>query len=652
MKTDNIPAELREPAKWLQYYLVPDPKKPNKKATKHPEIKFRTPQEKQENFRSLDYLIENRKFSKNGGGYQRYVDPKENFTYIDIDTDKETHALPSWAQTVVDDLNTYTEWSTGKGLRLVARGRLPRDFKVEGNKLEIYCGHIPNKLMAVTGDVVDLQTAIEDRQPQLEALLKRAESGEFGPGKAEPQRLVESTEPQAGAFPLTDLGNAERVAHRYGGKFVHTAATGWMVYEQGTWKRDDTRNIVRAMHDTIRLIETEDPGNSYFLSWAKKSESSGKISAALEQASALQIFARNYANFDQRSDLFNVANGTINLKTCEFLPHDPSCLLTKQSPITYDPEAKCPRWEQFVLDIMNGKEHMREYLRRCCGYTLTADTSGQCFFLPWGVGGSGKSTMLGVQRGIMGNYCRVADPELFMLKRGDEGQPFALAGLEGSRLLLAIETEEGKRIATSRLKRMTGQDPIVACYKFHDQYEFIPQWKIWLATNDAPVSRADDSAFWDRAKPIPFEVKFRGTEREIKDFADILLHEEGSGILNWMLAGLKQYQEIGLAHPKDVAKKADEWRDRDDWLARFIEDIGFVKAPGKFVPKADLWSEFTSWAEKTKQATRINDKVFTQAMRQKGFDDDKPIKLNGKTTRVWHNVCSDSSLLQDSGETF
>ena len=282
------------------------------------------------------------------------------------------------------------------------------------------------------------------------------------------------------------MGNAERFEWRYGSKFAFTAATGWLVYEEGVWRRDETKSVVRAMQSTVRLIEREtelvDTGNEKtdsltkeaIVGWAKKSESSSKINAALEQASALNVFAKNYTEFDRKPHLFNVKNGTIDLRTGEFTRHDPKHLLTKQSPIEYDPKAECPNWEQFILDIMGGKHHMRQYLCRCAGYTLTADTGGQCVFVPWGPGGTGKSTFLSVMRGVMGDYCKQADSEMFMVKRGDSGQPFEMAGMEGTRLLMAVETEQGKKLALAKLKKMTGQDPIAACYKFQHQYEFVP----------------------------------------------------------------------------------------------------------------------------------------------------------------------------------
>lgn len=191
---ENIPAELRQPPMWLQYYLSPDPKKPDKKPRKHPCVKYATAEDRAANLRSLDYLLENRQPAK-GGGYQRYVEPKEGLVFVDLDhaRDAKTGEIEQWAAEIIEFLSTYTEVSaSGTGFHLVARGTLPEDFKVDPNPIEIYSGHIRNKLMAMTGDVVDLYLTIENRQSQLEELLRRAQSGEFGNGKPPRENKAES----------------------------------------------------------------------------------------------------------------------------------------------------------------------------------------------------------------------------------------------------------------------------------------------------------------------------------------------------------------------------------------------------------------------------------------------------------------------------
>jgi hypothetical protein len=181
---ENIPAELREPALWLQYYPSLNPKHPDKKPRKHPEVKYGTPEERDANLRSLDYLIANRTL-KTGGGYQRWTDPDEGLTYIDLDhvRNAETGEIEERAQAIINALDSYTEVSeSGTGLHIVCRAQLSVDYKPDGTWVEIWgSGQIPNRLLAMTGDLFGGQDTIEDRQQQAEELLRRAQSGEFGP---------------------------------------------------------------------------------------------------------------------------------------------------------------------------------------------------------------------------------------------------------------------------------------------------------------------------------------------------------------------------------------------------------------------------------------------------------------------------------------
>ena len=54
--------------------------------------------------------------------------------------------------------------------------------------------------------------------------------------------------------------------------------------------------------------------------------------------------------------------------------------------------------------------------------------------------------------------------------------------------------EEGRRWAESKLKTMTGGDPLTARFMRQDFFTFVPQFKLNIAGNHKPASRSVDEA--------------------------------------------------------------------------------------------------------------------------------------------------------------
>lgn len=434
-------------------------------------------------------------------------------------------------------------------------------------------------------------------------------------------------------YTLNELGNAQRFEAEFKGKYIWTKATDWMVYAGGRWVRDNQKSVVRSMIYIIEAMEAT--GDDATAKWARKSGTNRVINGSLSVASGLVAFARNYAAFDRHPELFNCLNGTCNLETRQFQKHNPDDLLTKQSLIRYDADATCPRFEQFLLEVMAGKETMREFLQRACGYTMSAYTSEPVVMIPYGRGGTGKSQFLTVMRGITGNYSAVADSGMFMAKKGDVGQPFEMAGMDGIRALFSSEVDEGQRLAQAKVKQLTGSDPVKACYKGKEAYEFVPQWKIWLACNDRPTVAAGDDAIWDRLKLIPFDIKFRGSTNQIMDIGAMLIREESSGILNWFIAGFNQWKEQGLNYPVEVLEAVSEWKGDEDYLGKYLEEhTATTEEQYEFVRKSVLFADFVRWAKDTKEGRWLNDKQFSELMRRRGFESQQ-IRQVGKNNRCW-----------------
>src|SRR5205807_1701910 len=115
--------------------------------------------------------------------------------------------------------------------------------------------------------------------------------------------------------------------------------------------------------------------------------------------------------------LFNVENGTIDLRTGEIREHRREDFITKLAPVTFDPAAECPLWEQFLRTIFEGNEELIGYMRRLVGYCLTGVTEEHILPFLHGTGANGKSTFCETLLKLMGpDYAMKAPPDLLMAK--------------------------------------------------------------------------------------------------------------------------------------------------------------------------------------------------------------------------------------------
>jgi putative DNA primase/helicase len=204
----------------------------------------------------------------------------------------------------------------------------------------------------------------------------------------------------------------------------------------------------------------------------------------------------------------------IDLRTNELRPHCPTDYMTKITAVGPDP---------------NDPELIAS-LQRMAGYALTGSTQEHALFFHHGVGANGKSTFFNVLAGIMGDYHRTAPIET-LIASPNERHPTDLAGLQGARLVSAIETEEGRRWDESKLKALTGGDTISARFMRQDFFEYRPQFKLIIAGNHKPALRSVDEAIRRRLHLVPWNVVIPPAERDKK--LGEKLRAEWPGILAW-----------------------------------------------------------------------------------------------------------------------
>lgn len=463
-----------------------------------------------------------------------------------------------------------------------------------------------------------LRAALDSGLPQSEA--ERTLRSGLGAGKQAPPLAG-----LAGVRMLTDMGNAERLADRHGAQLRYVQAfRRFYVWDGSRFRPDDTGRAEQLAKDTVRSIYSEaslapdSPSRTKIASHGVGSERATRIRAMLDVVRSEQGIGVRPEELDRDPWKLNVANGTIDLRTGVLHPHDPADLITKLSPVAYDPGASCPTFESFLDRVMGGNDDLIRFLQRAAGYTLTADIREQVLFFFYGTGANGKTTFLNTLLAVLGEYGRQADPELLVSKRGDV-HPTGVADLAGARLAVCTEVEQGKRLAEALVKQLTGGDRIKARFMRGDFFEFEPSHKLLLAANHKPVIRGIDHAIWRRILLIPFNVTIPDAEQD-KDLPG-KLRDELPGILAWAVRGCLTWQQIGLAPPDEVRVATNTYRAEMDTIGDFIAERCTV-GDGERVMSKDVYSAYTDWCEGNGERP-LSQRALGMRLAERGFQGTK-----------------------------
>jgi putative DNA primase/helicase len=251
---------------------------------------------------------------------------------------------------------------------------------------------------------------------------------------------------------------------------------------------------------------------------------------------------------------------------------------------------------------------------RVVGYCLTGSVREECLFFLYGLGANGKTKFVGAVTGMLGDYAKTAPIETFIATSG-ERHPTDLAGLQGARLVTAVETEQDRQWAESKIKTLTGGDPISARFMRQDFFEFMPQFKLVIAGNHKPSLRSANEAIRRRFHLIPFNVTIPEAERDLQ-LAD-KLRAEWPGILEWAIRGCMDWYRDGLNPPAAVKDATAAYLANEDHVARWIEDC--CRLGDREVAKTQaLYKSYCTWCEANNEKP-LSSKEFSPELDRKGY---------------------------------
>jgi P4 family phage/plasmid primase-like protien len=396
-------------------------------------------------------------------------------------------------------------------------------------------------------------------------------------------------------YELTDTGNGERFAAEHGGDVRWVAKWGkHMVWNGRKWEADVREDVTKKAQRTAKGIHADAAAPELDVDAQKRitrhaisSQSALRIRAMIDMAKGHMI--ADHEEFDADLWFLNCQNGTVDLRTGELREHNREDLITKATPVEYDPKVATPVFDAFLKKIVPDPE-IRAFLQRAFGMALSGEVRDNVLIILHGTGSNGKSTLMDALMEAFGDYAISSAPDLLMSKANSH--PTELADLFGARLVSCMESEEGRRLNEGLVKQLTGRDRIKARRMREDFWEFDPTHSVFFGTNHKPEIRGTDHAIWRRLKLVPFEVTIPDAEQD-KDLT-AKLRKELPGILAWAVQGCLEWQRTGLQEPKKVTEATQGYRADMDVIAQFIEDM-CVEADGVEVGATRLHIEYQTW---------------------------------------------------------
>lgn len=436
-------------------------------------------------------------------------------------------------------------------------------------------------------------------------------------------------------YDMTDTGNAHRLYDKFGKSIRYSYnRKKWYFWTGKQWVLDEmgeVKKLADEIIDDIKReawnIQDEDLQEQAF-KFARSTANTTRKEAMVKECQHLNDIPASPDDFDCYPDFLNVQNGIINLRNGELFPHDQNFMMTKICNSEYDVERKKPiRWLQFLDEITGGDKQLQRYIQESVGYSISGSNREQCAYFLYGMGNNGKSTFLDTIADMLGTYASNAQPDTLMLQSrlgsSGGGANSDIARLKSARFVTCEEPTEGMRLNEGLLKQLTGGSKVTCRFLYGDEFEYTPEFKIWIATNHKPTIRGTDFGIWRRIKLIPFEVNIPAdkVDKNLK----YKLRAEFPQILAWAVEGCMMWQRNGLSEPQCVLESTKEYKQEMDLIAGFVEQCIMIDYSAGIIMASDLFGIYSKWAKANNE--------FEMSAKKFGMEISKKLPEKGRNSK-------------------
>ncbi|MCB0081785.1 MAG: hypothetical protein KDE47_12680 [Caldilineaceae bacterium] len=434
-----------------------------------------------------------------------------------------------------------------------------------------------------------------------------------------------------------DEGNAQCTNARYAGRFAYNDALGWMHHTGTHWDVDGADlSVDRAIVDTLTARM------SAALATGQGEQYEKLIKFCIPNKSRVQgakyllssLAATSPSEFDNNPNLLNCANGVVDLRTGAITPHSPQQRFTHCVPVAYVPNANYDYWCNWLLDAV-GSQEIVDWLQLAIGYSLTGHTSEEILFYLYGPPRAGKGLFTETLLALFGSpLAKEVNFGTFTAQRTGDSQNFDLAPLKAARLIAASESNSYERFNEAKVKALTGGNEVYCAFKHRTHFNYRPQFKIWLSSNQPPNADPDDDAVWGRLRVIEFPNSHLGKEdKSLK--AQMRRAHVLEGVLAWAVEGAAKWYALGssgLPEPESSTRLKAGYRAELDNVQAWLEERCEM-GEGQFAPNSEIYPSYRNWCELNGIEPKKK-KGLTQSLVRKGFSQDRTEK--GRGMRGFH----------------
>jgi putative DNA primase/helicase len=399
-------------------------------------------------------------------------------------------------------------------------------------------------------------------------------------------------------YVFTEDSLALRFSERHANDLRYISAKAqWLKWDGTRWRAEQTTLAFDLARDSCR-----EDAKTYGNGKPPKGVYSAKTIAAVERLAAAD--RRQAATLDQwdPDDLLLTTGAstdmpaqTFDLITGNGRPPNPADYITKATACgAAAPGTPHPTWSAFLNRITNNDAGLQAFLQRYIGYCLTGATNEHVFVFAYGTGANGKSTFINTIAKIFGDYATIADVGTFIANEYDR-HPSDVAKLHSARLVVAQETDKGRRWDEAKIKQMTGGDKLTARFMRGDYFDFVPKFKLFITGNHKPRLDNVDEAMRRRLLLVPFTAQIPEGERD-PDLSR-KLEAEWPAILRWAIAGCGMWRREGLKPPAIVTEATADYFNDQDTHQQWMEDCLGDGGPHAFTAIGQLFASWRQWCE-------------------------------------------------------